>query len=359
MKILYDHQIFASQTYGGVSRYFAEVIRRLPASSWEVTATLSNNHYARRYGVVHCHTFLPDIDFRHKGRLMAEAGKPYSALRLRYGQYDIYHPTNFDSFGLKHLGEHPMVVTYHDTNFLTSHNHNSRMARLQHRSLRRADRIIAVSENTRCDLLSHFDIAPEKVEVIYHGVSTLPSEAFATIKSPDYPYILYVGLRHAFKNFTTFAKAFALVAPRYPEVKVICTRTPFSHEELRLFHSLGISDRMKVVVADEAMLARLYTDALLFIFPSRYEGFGMPILEAMAYGTPCALADASCFPEIGGEAALYFSPDDVGDVAEKMEQLLSSPSQRRYFATLGRRRAADFTWERSAQQHLNLYASLV
>ena len=359
MKILYDHQIFASQAYGGVSRYFTEIIRRLPASSWEVTATLSNNHYARRYGIVRCHSFLPHNDFSHKGRLMAELGKPYSALRLRYGHYDIYHPTNFDTFGLRHIGERPMVVTYHDTNFLTPHNRNRRMERLQRSVLQRADRIIAVSENTRHDMLSHFDICADKVEVIYHGVSPLPSEEFATIKAPAYPYILYVGLRHAFKNFTAFAQAFSLIARRYPAVKVICTRSPFSADEMRLFSSLGITSQMKVVVADEKVLARLYSDALFFVFPSRYEGFGMPILEAMAYGAPCALSSASCFPEIAGDAALYFSADDIGDMAEKMERLLLSPSLRRHLAALGRERAALFSWERSAMQHLNLYASLL
>jgi hypothetical protein len=121
MKILYDHQIFASQTYGGVSRYFAEVIHRLPTSAWEVTATLSNNHYARHYGIVSCCEFLPQVDFRHKGRLLAELGKPYSSFRLRRGDYDIYHPTNFDTFGLRAAGRRPVVVTYHDTNFLTPH----------------------------------------------------------------------------------------------------------------------------------------------------------------------------------------------------------------------------------------------
>lgn len=359
MKILYDHQIFASQTYGGVSRYFAEVIHRLPASAWEVTATLSNNHYARHYGIVRCREFLPQIDFRHKGRLMAELGKPYSAFRLRRGDYDIYHPTNFDTFGLRAAGRRPVIVTYHDTNFLTPHNYNRRMARLQHASLKRADRIIAVSENTRQDLLSHFDLRPETIEVIHHGVSRLPAEAFAAIEPPQRPYILFVGLRHAFKNFTTFARAFSQIAPRYPDLRVICTRTPFSQEERMLFRELGIEQRMEVVVADEATLARLYTDAEMFVFPSKYEGFGMPILEAMAYGCPCLLAEASCFPEIADKAALYFPPDESEALAAEMERLLCSDELRHRLTTLGLQRVKRFTWERCAEEHLKLYKSML
>lgn len=359
MKILYDHQIFASQSYGGVSRYFAEVIRHLPASSWEVSATLSNNHYARYYGIVNCPRFLPSYDFKHKGRLMAALGNPYSKYRLWVGDYDIYHPTNFDTFGLSAVGGRAVVITYHDTNFLTSHNHNRRMERLQAECVRRADKIIAVSQNTRHDLLQHFDIAPDKVEVIHHGVSRLPDKAFAHIAPPDYPYILYVGLRHAFKNFTTFAHAFSLVAPHHPELRVVCTRTPFTPQEQALFRRLGIEKRMSVIVADEAMLARLYTAAEFFVFPSRYEGFGMPLLEAMSYGCPSLLARASCFPEIGGEAALYFAPDSIDDMAEKMERLLNDPSLRSHYSALGRERASLFSWERSAQKHLKLYAALL
>lgn len=359
MKILYDHQIFASQTYGGVSRYFTEVIRRLPDEAWEVSATLSNNHYARRCGIVRCREFLPGCDFRHKGRLMAELGKPHSAFRLRRGDYDIYHPTNFDTFGLTALGSRPMVITYHDTNFLTAHNYNRRMARLQAEAVRRADRIIAVSENTRRDLLAHFDIAADKVVVIHHGVSRLSADDLSESHSPDYPYILFVGLRHAFKNFTSFVRAFALVAPHHPELRVVCTRTPFTHEEHQLFRQLGIDNRMRVAVADEATLARLYTDAEMFVFPSKYEGFGMPILEAMSYGTPCLLAEASCFPEIAGDAALYFPPDDTEAMAAAIEKMLCSPSLRRLYSARGRKRASLFTWERCAEKHIELYTSML
>lgn len=359
MKILFDHQIFASQTYGGVSRYFSEVIRRLPASSWEVSATLSNNHYARRCGIVKCCRFLPHLDFRHKGRLMAELGKPYSTYRLRYGDYDLFHPTNFDTYGIASLGNKPMVVTYHDTNFITAHNRNNRMARLQQMALARADKVIAVSENTRRDILAHFDIRPEKVCVIHHGVSRLYDEEFSAIAPPPYPYILFVGLRHAFKNFGTFAQAFAIVVRRHPDIHTICTREEFSREEKQLFYSLGIADRMHVISADEPMLARLYSDARLFVFPSRYEGFGMPILEAMAYGCPCALSNASCFPEIAADAAVYFPADDTEAMAATIDTLLSSETLRSTLRHRGSERVKHFTWDRCAQEHLNLYRSLL
>lgn len=359
MKILFDHQIFASQTYGGVSRYFTEVIRRLPNTMWEVSATLSNNHYALSNGVVKCHTLFPRWDFRHKGRLMAELGKPYSAWRLKYGAYDIYHPTNFDTYGIPFIGKKPMVVTYHDTNFLTSHNINRRMARLQRAALSRADKVIAVSENTRKDLLSYFDIAPEKVSVIHHGVSRLEEKNFEHIAAPKYPYILYVGLRHAFKNFQLFAVAFSLIAKRHPNLHVVCTREEFRPEELQLFHRLGITDRMHFSVADEPMLARLYSDALLFVFPSRYEGFGMPILEAMAYGCPCALSSTSSFPEIASDAAIYFPPDDAEAMADAIESLVNSDSLRHELRRCGFERVKHFTWEQCAQKHLKLYTSLL
>lgn len=359
MKVLFDHQIFSSQVYGGVSKYFAEIINIIPSEYREISAWLSNNEYVKHYSLFKATPFFPKKDFRGKGRIMAELGKLYSLYKINQGNFDVFHQTNFDNYCFSALKGKPMVTTYHDVNFLTERNYNERMVSLQKKSLERADKVIAISENTKKDMLEFFDINEEKVEVIYHGVSKIeftPSQASRIV---DYPYILYVGMRHAFKNFRKFIQAFSLVAHKYPDVNIICTRSNFTNEELAFFHQLKIEKRMKVILADEITLARLYRDALFFVFPSTYEGFGMPILEAMTYGCPTALADASCFPEIAKDATLYFDPNNIDSIASVLEEYLNSTETRDLYASRGYNRVSEFSWRKCAEQHLSVYKSLL
>lgn len=361
MKVLFDPQIFASQVYGGVSKYFAEVMTRMPVGSWTVPGWLSNNEYARHYSLFRQVPFLPKHDFRGKGRLMVELVKPSALayMRLNRGKYDVVHQTNFDTYLFKAIGSKPLVTTYHDINFLTEHNYVPRMVKLQTASLRRADAVVAVSNNTKTDMLRYFDIDPDKITVIHHGIDVpvIPDALSGRIVKE--PYILYVGARHLFKNFDTFITAFAQIAINYPEVKVVCTRSDITPAEGEMLKRLGVADRVQVVKADEMTLNRLYRDALFFVFPSKYEGFGMPILEAMVNGCPVALADASCFPEIAGDCALYFNPNEAESIADALKRLLDDETLREELRKKGYKRAAEFSWQRTADRHIELYKSLI
>lgn len=361
MKVLFDPQIFTSQVYGGVSKYFAEVIARMPADSWTVPAWLSNNEYARHYGLFKQIPFLPKYDFRGKGRFMVELIKPsaWAYMRLKRKQYDVVHQTNFDTYLFNAIGNKPLVTTYHDINFLTEHNYVPRMVKLQTASLRRADAVVAISNNTKADMLRYFDIDPAKIRVIYHGIDTPVIPETLSGRLVKDPYILYVGARHLFKNFDTFITAFAQIAHRYPEVKVVCTRSDITPAEGEMLKRLGVADRVQVVKADEMTLNRLYRDALFFVFPSKYEGFGMPILEAMVNGCPVALANASCFPEIAGDSGLYFDPSDVDSIAGVLERMLDDENLRSELREKGYRRAAQFSWQRTADMHIEVYRSLL
>lgn len=357
MKILFDHQIFSSQKYGGVSKYFAEMIRCLPPDSWRTTAWLSNNEYARHNGLFRRVGF-PGPDFRGKGRVMAEIGKPFSMLRMLSGGYDVVHQTNFDTYLFPYIRKHPMVTTYHDTNFVTERNYNERMKELQTKSLERADAIVAISYNTKCDMLRYFNVDESKIHVVHHGIR-FPDPLLEPDSSPiDAPYILYVGNRHLFKNFTRFIEAFGHIAEHYPGLKVVCTNSGFTAGELELFGRLGISSRMEVVKADEETLSRLYRHAMFFVFPSLYEGFGMPILEAMANGCPTAIANASCFPEIAADATFYFDPHETDDIAGALTRMIDDEALRDSLREKGLLRAREFSWQKCADKHLEIYKSL-
>lgn len=359
MRVLFDHQIFSSQRFGGVSKYFAEIISRMPRECWTTTAWLSNNEYVRHHGLLRTIPFLPGREFRGKGRIMAELGKPWSAFRMKTGKYDVVHQTNFDTYLIPFIGRHPLVTTYHDVNFLTEHNYNARMKRLQEASLKRADAVVAISENTKRDMLKYFGIDPGKIQVIHHGIELPPVVTGPDVPLCDKPYILFVGKRHLFKNFNRFATAFSRIAGSYPDLHVVCTGSDFSHGEADMLTQLGIINRFKTVKANENELNNLYRHALFFIFPSLYEGFGMPILEAMVNRCPTLLADASCFPEIAGDAAEYFNAESVEEMSDAMTRMLDSADLRADLRDRGFQHASLFSWDKCARAHLDLYRSLI
>lgn len=360
MRVLYDHQIFSSQKYGGVSKYFAEIINVLNKSvDIKISAWLSNNEYSKEYNLFRHTPFFPHSVFRGKGLLMEKLGIPYSLYEIYRGKYDILHVTSYDDYCLKYLKNKPLIITYHDTNFLTERDYSAKRVKSQKKYVERADKIVAVSQHTKEDMLKYFDIPEERVVVIHHGVSKTIIPESKNKRILPFEYILYVGMRHGYKNFERFIKAFALIKDKYPNVKVVCTRNAFSPNEISLFKELGLENRMEVFPANEIDLACLYRDALFFIYPSIYEGFGMPILEAMINGCPTLLAKASCFPEIAQNAAEYFDPFNVDSIKEAMDLMLESQNLRKEVAERGVKHVKNFSWDICAQKHLDLYKSLV
>jgi glycosyltransferase involved in cell wall biosynthesis len=230
---------------------------------------------------------------------------------------------------------------------------------LQQKSIERANAIIAVSQNTKKDLLRLFNVDEKKVHVIYHGIEIPTSEELAGKKLFVYPYILFVGRRSKYKNFKNFVLAFARIHKLYPEIKVVCTSSTFNQEEYSLFKSNEVEGCFVNINATEHEMNLLYRDALLFIFPSYYEGFGMPILEAWSCNCPVAVSDASCFPEIAKDGALYFKPDDVDGMSAVMEKLISDDNLRLDLIARGQNRVKDFSWKKTAQKHLEIYENLI
>jgi glycosyltransferase, family 1 len=354
MKILFDHQIF-SLIYGGASKYFAMLMDNLPRGTWDCTARFSSNEYVRDKQLLSptCKKY-----FRGQNVLQERLNRPYTNWKIGRGQFDVFHQTNFGTYCLNALGNRPMVTTYHDSNLSTIDPHPEIVER-QRVSLNRADAIITVSKNTRADLLRLFPIDESKVHVIYHGIertdlSRLPKERI--IQSP---YILYVGRRSKFKNYENFVRACSMVVASHPELQIVCTAAHFSEQEQALHHKLGIAGNIQSVMADEPTMERLYRDALAFVFPSFYEGFGMPILEAWNCGCPVLLSDASCFPEIAGDAGLYFNPSSADDMTSKILSVIESPTLRQSLITRAALRLPLFSWQKCADEHMQVYSSLI
>lgn len=258
------------------------------------------------------------------------------------------------------------LLTVHDLSFLRYPEHFvpklvQYLTRVVPDSVRRADRVLADSEATRADLVELLGTPPEKVEVLYSGVDArfrpLPQEGererLRTRYGLDRPYVLSVGTLQPRKNYIRLIRAFARLSPR-ETVLVIAGGRGWLYEEV-LEEAARFPDRVRILgFVEEEDLPALYRGARLFVMPSFYEGFGLPVLEAMACGVPVVCSGVSSLPEVAGDAALLVDPTDEEGLAEAMRRALEDEPLRERMRARGLARAASFTWDRAARQLLGV-----
>ncbi len=235
---------------------------------------------------------------------------------------------------------------------------------LDYLGVKRAARIITPSFKTKMDLVKHLKVPEDKVRVVYHGVDEVfkPTKGWRPCEEP---YVLYVGSEHPRKNLATLLKAFSILKREHPEFKDVKLvkagrvgggELCYREQTLNLIKTLGLEDDVIFLEwISQRDLASLYSQAELFAFPSIYEGFGWPPLEAMACGCPVIASNTSCTPEILGDAAIYVSPRDVEGWYKALAMLLGDESLRKKLASKGLERAKTFTWRRAAEETLNVY----
>lgn len=264
------------------------------------------------------------------------------------------------------------VVTIHDMIYTrypqwTTRLERWRFATIVRYSARFASRIIAVSEATRKDILALTGVSPRKVKVIYEGVDPifreLPAENLVAAGARlglALPFILYVGSLHYRRNVKRLLQAFAQLkqAEKIPHQLVLCGLNLFEHHELEHWVTeLQLVEHVKYFgyVTDEDLVA-LYNLAELFVYPSMYEGFGLPVLEAMACGTPVITGNSSSLPEVAGDAALLIDPHDTLALSRAMASLIREASLRQELRERGQAQCRKFAWRTAAAETLDLFA---
>lgn len=351
LRVYFDYQAFTHQSFGGVSRYYAEIIRRLPQYGIEpiVGIRYSNNTHLKALGL--------DTRPAPNRKSAKYLNRFYCRQEILEGQFDMIHATYFDPYVLKANKRHkPLVITIHDMiDEVMGEGHY--MPRRKALLADKATRIIAVSEHTKQDVMSILNVAEERISVVYHGNSIVPVRPEQMPRLPK-RYILYVGGRQRkYKNFDLFLRAMQPIVQK-EGLDLVCVGAPFSNDEITRIKSLGLEHNIYSLFAEEDQLYTIYHHAGCFVFPSCYEGFGLPILEAWSAECPLILSNSSCFPEIAGDGAAYFEENDAADLTRQTWAVLQSPRMREQLISRGKTRLNDFSWDKAAKKTAQVYHQL-
>lgn len=363
MKILYDGQIYAAQTTGGVNRYFANIIDRLPQ---DVYPTLTSLHRGNKLHYPN-HPNLTLQEYRDfwPQRISLRIRHHYFRWLNNRQTFDILHPTNYHRLTHEPLGQirPPLVITVYDMIhelFADALDPEGFTTRAKQAAVQAADAIICISENTRNDLLTYFPDVASKTVVTHLASEFSRDWSYGDESVPTHPYFLYVGSRlKEYKNFDTVLIAFSKAISINPDLILCVVGSPFNAHEQQQIAELKLVDRVQhYQYTSDTHLAKLYRCSIAFIYPSLYEGFGIPPLEAMACGTAVVASDSSSIPEVVGDAGILFDPKAVRDLVDIMLNLFDSPIERAQLIAKGYQRSKQFSWDKTAAQTLALYRSL-
>ncbi|GAB2520384.1 glycosyltransferase family 4 protein [Spirosoma aerophilum] len=366
MNIFFDYQAFSLQTYGGISRYFCELINGINKTEdnhAHLSQLWSNNVHLKEYGI----KTLP-YPFKNKySRVLHKPNQLYNLLDYKTGQYDIYHSTYFDDFLSKPVGDRPFVTTFYDMIYERLSNQFIELSAdkfiipQKKKIAYRSSHLIAISESTKRDMVEILGIEPSRISVIYLGSSFQPesiNQTTSDLSVTEQPYLLFVGNRAGYKNFSPFLKAVAHLLKRY-SIKLVCGGGgSFTSTEKDVIQELSLQGLVEQRLINDTILPTLYKKALAFVFPSLYEGFGIPVLEAFSCGCPCIISDSSSLPEVAEDAAMYFDPTNVGSIEASVEKIILDNSLRSELVSKGWQQLNKFSWSRTVQETLELYKKL-
>lgn len=377
MKVFFDHQIFLTQRVGGISRYFLNLKKALIANDLSEVDNWSfiyrNKYVGRENGAI----YLRPVSFKKLDNLVSSStslrwlgrlNEVVARARFKGSDCDLVHVTG-DNAGYitgSRLNK-PVVATVHDLipELFPSHFPEIKPWLIQRENIfKRADHLICISESTKRDLKSIYNIPDEKISMIYHGgpdyLENIRPYTFGR-NIPDLKrYVLYVGDRKTpYKNFTPMVERLANELKAMKDLTLLCVGSPFTTAEQDFFKKLNIDRLVVAVPAHDDELFSIYENAACLILPSLYEGFGFPLLEAMKAGCPILSSKSSSLPEVGGKAASYFNPEDFNGFGEALYDLLNRGKAAPELAAHQASQLKKFSWKKTAEQTSTAYDLLL
>jgi len=277
---------------------------------------------------------------------------------------DLVHFTNF-SQPLLYL--RPRVTNIHDLTLVDYKNirEGSKLRYevkywafrlIMRRAAKSSASVITISNYVKEKVIKRYGIDVRRVTTTYPAVDNEHGETTPYVPLKESRYLLYVGAAYPFKNLEHLIAGFKLLKPAHPGIKLVLVgKTDYFYKQLRAALSSNGEDIIFTGFVEEARLRWLYKNAEALVFPSLSEGFGLPGLEAMSHGTPVVASQASCLPEIYGEAAVYFDPLSPPDIAAKVRRVLNSSTERKNLVTLGFKQVKKYSWSKMASQTLAIY----
>ncbi len=358
MKVFFDHSIFTLQKFGGVSNYIVNLVENF---SKKISPSIISMFYKNEY-LKEC-SFADTVFFYNRAglfiNLINKLNKIYFNYKLNLKKPEIIHQTYFNQKNI-YSKKSKIVITEYDLikekfyreNFKDQIDYKSKL-------FQEVDQIICISNNTKKDLEEQYSIQSSKISITHLGVN----------KNKDYrekllnlrPYILFVGERHRYKNFINLIKAYSLSGKLNQNFDLVCFGGgKFSIEEKKLFNDLSIDkNKIHYFQGDRLDLNYFYKNARLFIFPSLYEGFGLPLLEAMNMQCPVLCSDTSSFFEVANDAALFFDPKSVESIVFKIEDTIFNNQLLKNIVIKGNNNLDKFSWKKCADETERIYNKII
>lgn len=355
ISIFYDFQIFLKQKFGGPSRYFFELGRRV-----------ANNARVNIYSPIYINRYLRSLKsksfnfFLYKkfifNNFFTKINQNLTCKHLKKNSYSIIHPTYYDTEYLKDCKSKKVITVFDLIHEKFSNEKKINELRDKKKyAIENSDFFICISKNTQKDLINFYNVKEEKTKVIYLASSNI-SKIFI-YKKIEKPFILYVGNRSGYKNFNILVKAFSTSKELKNNFLLCCFGGGTFTREEKLFFTQNKIDQSNIryLGDNEDFLASIYEQATCLVYPSLYEGFGLPILEAMQFKCPVICSQVSSMPEVGGNAVEYFDPHNYESLLESIKRILYEQSYKDKLIDLGLQRSKMFSWDNCAKKTLEVY----
>ena len=367
MKIAYDYKIFWNQKYGGISRYFINLFKNLEKKKIEfkVFSPLFKNIYLRELNKKN----LQGIEVRRIIPYTSFLYKRYNDIACNYNlekwEPDLIHHTYYSD--KKIIKKKPLIVTVYDLIHEKISDQKGKIHLEKKESINAADKIICISNDTKKDLLHYYNINEKKISVIHLGGDHLlnlkhqPNLRTKTKKNLlNKPFLLYVGSRNKYKNFQFFLKGISISKKINKDFDIVLFGGGnLTIEEKLTISKLQLENKFITVSGDDQSLSNYYKNAELFIFPSIFEGFGLPMIEAMSFGCPVLCSNNLTFQEIAGDCVTYFDPFDIEDFKFQIENLIDSKSKLKELSASSIKRSKNFTWEQCTDKTVKIYKQFI
>jgi glycosyltransferase involved in cell wall biosynthesis len=366
MRIAYDHQIFGMQSYGGISRYFSKLAQEMVklGEDIRIISPFYRNKYLSDFSsnVVRGH-FIENFPHKTAG-LFCDINRFGARLHMNVWKPDIVHETYYSPSATFQRGCAVVVTVYDMVHELFPDNYlpNDSTAQAKRLAVIRADHVFCISENTKRDLIALHDVKASKVTVVHLGFDSPQCEYLSDYSPPcSRPYLLYVGLRSGYKNFLGLLNEVAKSERLLADFDIVAFGGgSFSDGEKKVIHELGYQANQVIQIGgSDDLLWSVYRSARAFIYPSLYEGFGIPPLEAMSQNCPVISSNTSSMPEVIGNAAEYFDPNNINDMRWSIEKVVYSDSIISDLKSAGKIKLKAFSWSKCASETIDIYRSLL